>query len=299
MGEGGYLSSTPPLRGRAAPDGTVDLSRWSEAPTEARRTYEISYLTKETQSQSMKVGAVFCDYDGTLARMDTSRELSRVPDELVGTLTRIAAHVPVAIVTMKDFDFIQTRVPFAAGWACVGGLEVRLADGRIFRSRVRIQESILEDIQRRLPSGFTVETKRGADGELLGLCVDWRYGTAPHDDFIQALLRELRSRNLYVRYAPPEPFIDALAGRPDEGTAVRTLAQLLGVKGSLVYIGDSVSDNPAFDEADLGICILHGQELLPITSRAAVQQYELHPFLTSLLLNELEIPDDAWLFHRK
>ena len=79
----------------------------------------------------MKVGAVFCDYDGTLARMDISRELSRVPDELVGTLTRIAAHVPVAVVTMKDFDFIQTRVPFAAGWPCVGGLEVRLADGRI------------------------------------------------------------------------------------------------------------------------------------------------------------------------
>ena len=247
----------------------------------------------------MKVGAVFCDYDGTLARMDTSRELSHVPDELIGTLTRIAAHVPVAIVTMKDFDFIHTRVPFANGWACVGGLEVRLADGRIFRSRVRIQESILEDIQRRLPPGFTVETKRGIDGELLGLCVDWRFGTAPHDDFIQGLLRELRSRNLYVRYAPPEPFIDALAGRPNEGIAVRTLAQLLGVKGSLVYIGDSVSDNPAFDEADLGICVLHGQELLPITSRAAVQQYELHPFLTSLLLNELEIPDDAWFFLRK
>src|SRR5207245_7952809 len=112
----------------------------------------------------MKVGAVFCNYDGTLARMDTSRELSRIPDELVGTLTRIAAHVPVAVVTMKDFDFIHTRVPFAAGWACVGGLEVRLADGRIFPSRVGIEESMVEDIQRHRPPGFAVAARWGAEG---------------------------------------------------------------------------------------------------------------------------------------
>ena len=246
----------------------------------------------------LKAGAVFCNYDGTLASMDLKRELSRVPDEIAGTLGRIAAHVPVVVVTMKDFEFIQPRTPFANGWACIGGLDIRLADGRAIRSPVRIEESVLEEIKQRIPLGWAVETKRSADGQLLGLCIDWRFGEAPRDDFVQRMLRELRSRSLHVRYEPPEPFIDALAARPDEGYALRTLARMLNVKGSLIYIGDSVSENRAFEEADLGICVLHGQEILPISSRFSVRQYELHPFLTSLLLNELEIPDDAWFLRR-
>lgn len=38
-------------------------------------------------------------------------------------------------MTAKDFDFVYPRSRFAAGWACVSGLDIRMSGGKKFTTR--------------------------------------------------------------------------------------------------------------------------------------------------------------------
>jgi hydroxymethylpyrimidine pyrophosphatase-like HAD family hydrolase len=239
----------------------------------------------------MKISAVFSDYDGTLAPEDVAIEASSVPKEIAGPLLQLGRSVPVAIITSKDFGFARPRTPFARAWACVSGLEIVLSDGRSFVTPVsgdRLDRG-LRLVRRHDNVGLKLELKRSTTGGLLGFSVDWRRASPPPSAFFEDTTAELLAMGLAVVCDPARPFFDVFGSRPDKGAAVRELRRLLLVPGNILFIGDSAADNLAFEEADVAICVDHGQDLEDIRSGFVLRRDDLGRFLSGLAADELSL----------
>jgi hypothetical protein len=204
----------------------------------------------------LKVEAIFCDYDGTLAPFGVARSKSRVPRELAITMRRVNRTVTVGIVTAKDFFFIRPRTPFADGWSCVYGAETVLKDGtRSVADGFKDIAHALE-IVRSLPGHPHIEYKRTSKGELCGLGVEWRPSHAPTAEEIYSRISNIKAAGMQVLHDPLYPMIDITSSSRDKGDAVRVLKDMLGVSRGLMFVGDSVADNPAFAVADIRVGIL-------------------------------------------
>jgi HAD superfamily hydrolase (TIGR01484 family) len=232
----------------------------------------------------LKIHAVLSDYDGTLAPEDVPLDSSGVPKEIGDSLLRLSASLPVAIVTSKDYDFIRPRTPFARAWACVSGLEIVLSDGRRFadeKGSGRLLDGLKLARRARVP-GVKFELKRSTAKDLLAFSIDWRGASSPPRAFIGTAASELRRMGLTVVHDPAQPYLDVFGARPDKGRAVRELKRLLAVSGNILFLGDSVADNPAFREAEVAVCVAHGQDLEKVSSAFVIRQDELADFLTAL-----------------
>jgi hypothetical protein len=243
----------------------------------------------------MKISAIFSDYDGTLASEEVSLESSRVPEEIEEPLRELSSSVPVAIVTAKDYSFVRPRTDFASAWACVSGLEMVLSDGRAFAtSNVsgRVRDG-LNYVRGHDGLGLRLELKHSTRGDLLGFSVDWRGAHEVPSEFITTAISHLAKMDLKVVHNPPRPYFDVFGAKPDKGRAVRDLKRLLGVSGEVLFLGDSREDNPAFGEADVAICVAHGQSLESLTCVFAVRHEELSTFLRSLVDGRLSLDPSA------
>jgi HAD superfamily hydrolase (TIGR01484 family) len=232
----------------------------------------------------LKISAIFSDYDGTLAPEDVALDASRVPLEIEEPLLRLGSSVPIAIVTSKDYEFVRPRTQFARAWACVSGLEIVLSDGRSFappQTGSRLREGV-EYVKRRNEFGLALELKRSTTKGLLAFSVDWRGKPAPPSEFITAAIADLSGMGLTVAYDPTRPFLDVFGKRPDKAGAVREMKKLLDVGGNVLFIGDSAADNPAFEEADLAVCVDHGQGLAGLGCGYTLRRGELGRFFRSL-----------------
>jgi hypothetical protein len=242
----------------------------------------------------LKISAIFSDYDGTLAPFDVSAEASRVPKAIREPLIRLTSLVPVAIVTSKDCGFVRPRTAFSHAWACVSGLEIVLADGtRVLTRRIsgRLREG-LDHAKAQGGAGLGFELKHSSTGELLGFSVHWR-GRSPPGRFVETVTPELAQMGLTVVSDPSWPFLDVFGARPDKGRAVRRLKGLLNVDGNALYLGDSRADNAAFREAEVGICVEHGQGVDRLGCGFALGFRELGGFLHSLVDHDLSLDLDA------
>ncbi len=234
----------------------------------------------------MKIDILFCDYDGTLAPIGVRREYSAVPPELEKVLWDFAARAQVGIVTAKDFDFIRPRTRFAKGWACVDGLEVRVGK-KVMTLRnladlsraLALAESIKGD-------GLVVETKSGARGEVLGFCVDWSAGRRPNQEELSKLGQ--LAEGGFPAINEVEGYMDVFAQKPDKGRAVKDLKRLLGVEGTVMFIGDSTEDNAGFREADVAVGVSHGQPLRDLECDFVVNHDKLESLLGSVLRDGME-----------
>jgi trehalose-6-phosphatase len=234
-------------------------------------------------SLTMKVTALFSDYDGTLAPDDVPRELSRPRNDVMDALLSVSRLAPLLIVTSKDCKFAADRVPFASGWACVCGAELHTADGWRRVARVgRGIELALGSIRQMLNEPVVVEEKRGCRGELLGFSVDFRGAGGGNVPELEEVV-SIASRSAFVVRMPSSPYVDFFASRPDKGKAVRRLKRRLGIEGGVLYMGDSPLDNSAFREADISVCVTHGQPTGGVEAEYSVELVDVAPFLLSLV----------------
>lgn len=230
----------------------------------------------------MRIAALFSDYDGTLAAADVARELSAIPSAPARDLAQIARRVPLAIITSKDFRFIYPRTRFASAWACMGGLELMLADGTGHLSASRLDVGYAVDLSRTLlGASVLVEEKRDSSGRLQGFSIDWTNSREPR--LLRKAMDQLRSEGFYVGYDRIYPYFDVFAGPPDKGRALQELRSALKVDGAIMFMGDSQIDNPAFLAAECRVGVSHGQPTRGLLCDFTVDYPSLHQFLSSIL----------------
>jgi len=239
----------------------------------------------------MRLSAIFSDYDGTLAPIDVPRRSSRIRPRLERALKRLAAEVPIAIVTSKGYDFVRPRTSFADGWACACGLDIRAGGETASVSRVKSLERVVPLLE---TNGFeerSIEEKRDSDGRLVAICVDWRNAHRPGADAMK-FLTGLRRKGFFVSSPPGEPFVDVFAGKPDKGRAIKELKRMLGVSAPALYLGDSSVDNSAFRVAEVSVGVSSGQETSSLACDYLVDFDRLPTFLDSLSERSLEFAPD-------
>lgn len=231
----------------------------------------------------MKLDAFFSNYDGTIAPLGVPRNKSKIFEEGVeDRLRKICRQVPLCIITSKGFDFIYPRTSFAEGWACVSGLDIRLADGRRSGEKSLIDLTRLLELAKSMErEGALTELKRGPAGELLGLAIDWTEVPELGESMVENLTR-MSGEGFTSTYAEGSTFADFYAAPPDKGRALKQLKGLLGVRGNVMFIGDTPADNGAFQQAEVAVGASHGQALEELRCGFVVEQARLEEFLQSL-----------------
>lgn len=71
----------------------------------------------------MKISAIVSDYDGTLCPTTSIYSNNHIPQDLHNILLDISKHIPVCIITSKEFSFIEPNIDFAKIVSCLMGVE--------------------------------------------------------------------------------------------------------------------------------------------------------------------------------
>lgn len=235
----------------------------------------------------LKIRALFCDYDGTLAPLGVPRIKSRVPVPLANTMRKVHESIPVAIVTAKDYAFIRVRTPFADGWSCVYGIETVLRDGTKRVERPLLELSGAVKVVKKMPNRPRIEYKKTSLGEVCGFCAEWTQKEAPEEEVMTTNISKIRGYGLQVLHDPLYPTFDVIRRFTDKGAAVGVLQKMLGVREGLMFVGDSYADNPAFAVANVGIGVLRDHRQSSLKCDYFVSSKRLNRFLSALVENDL------------
>jgi HAD superfamily hydrolase (TIGR01484 family) len=279
-----------------------------------------------------RVWAILSDYDGTL--LPTARvkneTTNAVPKELEQVLDRISAEIPVCVVSTKDFEFLRMRTTFAKVLSCMMGIETLVmtnlesshaiekhflnTDSITLQANSKALQNIAEDITSQEDfSQVKVEYKHTTDGILAGLTVDWRHlsdwscysaGISHAIARMTATLkRALVPANVYVQKYSTHPFIDIYSTECNKGMAFDTVVTELADAGvdatSVLYLGDSENDNPAFRKAGISIGIRSDARLNPKLDCSYFLNYEELPYFLMKLQENDYVFTDGLLVGRK
>jgi len=240
----------------------------------------------------VKVQALFSDYDGTLCPLELRREDAFITPRLRRLLTKISKSIPLGIVTTKDLDFIKDRVPFAHGISATCGLEMQVGDRIIMDERLREPNKSMakayQDVVSKIlliHDNIVIERKEFEDGGLIAFCIDWRLSRNWDEARRKAvpLLNYCREKGLYVVESAISPFANIFPFQVDKGAAFVKLRTELGVAGTVVYLGDSEVDDPAFRLADISVGVKHRRIMPTLQCKYRLEFLELESFLSKLV----------------
>jgi trehalose-6-phosphatase len=268
-----------------------------------------------------RVKAIISDYDGTLVRTADAKnsKTNSVPVELEGILQKVSSDLPVCIISTKDFEFLGKKTGFARVLSCMMGIETlvlttnhgpaRIIEKRIlcvdpsaFQLKSQALEAIAEEITSEEEfSQLLIERKRISDGVLAGITIDWRhlddwpyYGEGVKH-LVSRLVANLRKPplpiDIYIQKYSMHPFIDLYSIECNKGMAfdrvISELANLSIDSRSIIYLGDSENDNPAFRKAGISLGIRSDARLNPKLDCDYLLNYEqLSSFLMRLKKND-------------
>jgi HAD superfamily hydrolase (TIGR01484 family) len=251
---------------------------------------------KDLNNEGVRIAALFLDFDGTLSPANVPRESAEVPAPVKSSLEEIARLLPVSIITTKDMSFICERTRFAGAWAAIGGLEVKIGE-KVFISQ-RAEDKLplikiaLDHAERRvkeIDKKIYVEKKAASNGAVAAFCIDWRL-TEDWNSIkvkIEPLLRFYGRLGLSVYRYEGRPYSDVYPIEVSKGDALLVLKRELKIGGPLMYMGDSETDNPAFDLADVSIGVVHSETYPLLKCDYLVRFVDVQKFLRELLDNNL------------
>lgn len=244
----------------------------------------------------MKIKGLFLDYDGTIGPLNVSRQESMVPLETGKILHQIKQLIPVGIITTKDLSFILPRTSFASVWCAVGGLETKIGDSVVksFDVSSVFQRILLALEYARCRGGeLFIEEKRDSTGQTIAFCVDWRH-SRKREAKTKAIevMRYCRALPLEVVEYGEQPFFDVYPCHIDKGKALEELKRSFGLQGGVMYMGDSKTDNPAFEVADISIGVLHRESTERLKCDYYVKFGDVSRLLERLMKDNMVFCDD-------
>ena len=249
----------------------------------------------------VKVGALFSDYDGTLCPLEVRREDAYLSPILRRLLTRVSKAVPLGIITTKDLAFIRERVPFAHGISGSCGLEMQVGekvtiDERVQAPNEKFQKAYQEVLKKVLQTreNLMIERKESDDEILIAFCIDWRLSRNWDEAKKRAspLLAYCREQGLYVVESDISPFANVYPMKVDKGEAFRKLKEAMGVSGSVIYLGDSEVDDPAFQLAEISIGVKHRRVMPKLQCKYRIEFFEMENLLSKLLDSDFDFQED-------
>ena len=253
----------------------------------------------------VKVGAIFSDYDGTLCPLEVRREDAYLSPILRRLLTRVSKACPLGIITTKDLAFIRERVPFANGISGSCGLEMQVGekvtiDERVQQPNEKFQKAYQEVLKKVLQTreNLMIERKESDDENLIAFCIDWRLSRNWDEAKRRAspLLAYCREQGLYVVESDVSPFANVYPMKVDKGEAFRKLKEAMGVSGSVIYLGDSEVDDPAFQLAEISIGVKHRRIMPKLQCKYRIEFFEMENLLSRLLDSDFDFRED--MVHR-
>jgi HAD superfamily hydrolase (TIGR01484 family) len=195
-----------------------------------------------------QVDAILSDYDGTLCpttsvRDENSYGIGTIPQGLEQILFRISEHIPVCIISSKDYAFLHRRVRFARIISCVLGTETvvhephyvdetknydcircqhLITSSHSLMDNSKLLNNVVEALQNHNYRDIMIERKYTSNKEsLIGLTIDYR-----HLDKWQSFkenkepgLKEIIQRSINANLAPnlpakDRPFIQKYTSHP-------------------------------------------------------------------------------------
>jgi HAD superfamily hydrolase (TIGR01484 family) len=137
----------------------------------------------------------------------------------------------------------------------------------------RALNRLAEEVSSQLPE-IDVERKYTRDGLLAGITFDWRYQTedwSKYSNVVPAYVRKMvslaadnPSATLYLQTYSAHPFVDVYAVKCDKGMGFDCIIEELSfhsTQGSILYLGDSENDNPAFEKAGISVGVISDERL--------------------------------------
>ncbi len=185
------------------------------------------------------------DFDGTLAPIVMHPDEARLPEPTAKLLERLAARLPIAVVSGRQVLDVRHRLGFKPTHI-VGnhGAEDEFdgPDTRVVTTLGAFRDRMLRmepDLNR---AGATIEDK--------GASIAIHYRMAPNPvaarEAIAALIAELPPG---VLTEPGKRVVNVLVdGAPDKGDAMTRLTARYGADAGF-YVGDDTNDEPAFERA--------------------------------------------------
>lgn len=183
------------------------------------------------------------DFDGTLAPIVTRPDQARMSQSVSGKLRRLAARLPVAIVTGRSAPDVIRRLDFEP-YCVIGNHGADLESAGPGAGRA------LDDLRRRLGARAGELRQAGVAVEDKGLSMALHYRLSPRPGDARALIQDiLHASTDGCRVFPGKKVENVVpAGLPDKGSAMQQLVRQSGASCAL-FVGDDVNDEPVFSVA--------------------------------------------------
>jgi RNA polymerase sigma-70 factor (ECF subfamily) len=255
-------------------------------------------LDRRGRDNPARISGLFLDYDGTISPLNVPRHQSRVTPQLEELLFAIRNTVPIGIVTTKDLPFILPRTPFARAWSAIAGLEIKtdsqLSISKQAKKTLPALNQALAYSKQNMGYGGVIEEKCDSTGQPLAFCVDWRQikdqkAARIMSSRILAYCKQLPLKT--IEYAD-KPYFDVFPCSINKGKALRTLKDTFNISGDILYMGDSVTDNLAFKEADISIGVTLGNKPKDLDCHYWINFDDVALFLSSLNKNNMTFRAD-------
>jgi HAD superfamily hydrolase (TIGR01484 family) len=252
---------------------------------------------------------------------------NKIPMELNETLSEISKDIPVCIVSSKDYDFLYDKIRFARIVSCILGIETiaqrhdgnddvtakngsnshLITDIRSIIDNSKLLDSLGMEISQTFKD-VTVEHKYTSRERILaGITIDYRhledwvsYKTKMEPIMYERIQQTRKSHlsssesKLYVEVYSTHPFLDIYGIKCDKGSAFNSVLKFLNMDRSktILYLGDSENDNPAFAKADVSIGVQSDRRLHPsLNCRYTVDFDRLPVFLRRLSYDKFEFSE--------
>ena len=130
-----------------------------------------------------------------------------------------------------------------------------------------------------------IEEKHDSEGAVVAFSVDWRQaknGCAAEELALKIVSYCETLPVVTIRYEG-QPFFDVFPCPINKGKALSELKQKLGLHDGVLYMGDSIVDNTAFEVADVAVGVIHEETPDNLACDCFVRFEDVAAFLEALL----------------